>query len=72
MDFAQDHTEKLTTYVIVPPISIESYTTTRTISQTVLTGSDIQVRRGVGSVAVDAFDETLTRVREFTLSLIHI
>ena len=68
MDVAQDHTEKLTTYVIVPPISIDTYTTTRTISQTVLTGSDIQVRRGVGSVAVDAFDETLTRVRELTLS----
>ena len=47
---------------------ISSSSVTRTITETIIGSANINVRRGLGSVSVDAFDETMTRIREITLS----
>lgn len=59
---------KLTSYLILPSSVISSYTTSRTITTSILKVEDTNVRRGRGSAAVDSFDETLTRVRELVLT----
>ena len=68
MEVSQDHTEKHTTYLVSPPVKISSLSTKRTITERYFTAINHQVRRGQGNIAFDEFDETLTRVRELTLS----
>ena len=68
METNQNTSEKVTSFVILPTTSISSYATKRTITESILKVADTKVRRGQGSVAVDSFDETLTRVRDIELS----
>ena len=67
MDVEQDHTEKHTTYVVLPPVKVTSLSTKRTITERYFTAIDHKIKRGQGSIAFDEFDETLTRTREITL-----
>ena len=55
-------------YLVGPPLAVSSLSTKRTIQQQVIKVQDSRVTRGEGSVSVSDFDETLTRVRELTLS----
>ena len=59
---------KSTMYLVGPPLAVSSLSTKRTIQQQVIKVQDSRVARGEGSVSVSDFDETLTRVRELTLS----
>ena len=68
MNPVQLNTQNLTTYLCIPAPKITGQSVTRTITETILGTANIQSRRGFGSVSVDAFDETMTRVREITLS----
>ena len=68
MNPVQLNTQNLTTYLCIPAPKITGQSVTRTITETILGTANIQSRRGLGSVSVDAFDETMTRVREITLS----
>ncbi|AOV58590.1 structural protein [Synechococcus phage S-CAM3] len=64
----QPTSEKLTNYLILPTTAVSSFTTRRNITTSVIKVEDSRVVRGKGSVSVDSFDETLTRVRNVTLS----
>ena len=64
----QPETRSITTYLCIPPATITSSTVKRTITETFVNTESLNIRRGVGSIAIDSFDETLTRVRELTLS----
>ena len=64
----QPTSQKLTSYVILPTTAVSSYTTKRNITTSVVKVEDSRVVRGRGSVAVDSFDESLTRVRDIKLS----
>lgn len=68
METNQNTSQNLTSFVILPTTSISSLSTSRTITESVLKLANTQVRRGQGSIAVDSFDETLTRVRDIELS----
>lgn len=64
----QPGSQRLTNYIILPTAAVSSYTTKRTITNSVVKVQDSTIVRGVGSASVDSFDETLTRVREIILS----
>ena len=64
----QHNTQNVTTYLCIPTPKVTSTSVTRTITETIIGSANINVRRGLGSVSVDAFDETMTRIREITLS----
>ena len=68
MNPVQQNIQNVTTYLCIPTPKITSSSVTRTITETIIGSANINVRRGLGSVSVDAFDETMTRVREITLS----
>ncbi len=68
MNPVQQNTQSVTTYLCIPAPKITGQSVTRTITETILGTANIQTRRGLGSVSVDAFDETMTRIREFTLT----
>ena len=68
MNPVQLNTQNLTTYLCIPAPKITGQSVTRTITETIIGSANINVRRGLGSVSVDAFDETMTRIREITLS----
>jgi len=64
----QPVSQKLTTYLILPTTAVSSFVTRRNITTSVVKVEDSRIVRGRGSVAIDSFDETLTRVREVKLS----
>lgn len=61
-------TRKVTTFLAGPPLSVSSLSTRRTIQQKVLKVEDSRLRRGLGSVSTNDFDETLIRTRELSLT----
>ena len=68
MSADQPVSHQLTSYLILPSTAVSSLTTRRSITTSVVKVEDSRVVRGRGSAAVDSFDETLTRVRELTLT----
>lgn len=60
--------QTVTSYVLVPPVSMSSFSTKTTITESIVSVRSVEVKRGEGSISVDAFDATIIRARQIRLS----
>ena len=60
--------KKTTVIITGPPVNLSTVSTRRSITTSVFKVEDSRVSRGVGSVSVDDFDETLFKTRELELT----